>query len=116
MGYKNKFHSDSLKKAIQELTGGQSLAVAGAVLCQSQTALEHLVEESVVEETKAIIPSNIDPTLCLKSAACNRGVGSNFEVERPLGGGGGGGGVSRKNAKIYMETCQPQMRQLVQTL
>ena len=36
-----------------------------------------------------------------------RGVGSNFEVKRPLGGGGG---VNRKNAKIYMETCQPQMR------
>ena len=64
-------YSDALKTAIQVLVGGKSQAVVGAVLCQSQPALEHLMKENVIEETKVIISANVNPTVCLKSAVCD---------------------------------------------
>lgn len=69
-GYKNKYHSDALKKAIHMLTGSQSLAVVGAAISHSQPGLEHLIRETLITETKAIASANIDINKCLKSAAC----------------------------------------------
>ena len=70
VGCKNECYTGSLNKALQELVESQSLEVLGAVSSCSQPGLDCLIRKGVVKETKAILPANIDPNVCLKSAAC----------------------------------------------
>ena len=70
VGYKNEHYGDSLKIAIQELIGNQSLAMVGAIFCHSQPGLECLISEKIIAETKAVFSANFDPSVYLKSAAC----------------------------------------------